>query len=414
MLFRKKSKSDSQNTKISRKINPLGDLTADQFLQDYWQKKPLLIRQGLPGFTTPIGPDEMAGLACEEDVESRIILEKDGDKPWALEHGPFNQSRFSSLPETHWTLLLQEANRYIPELAMLLDTFNFIPNWRVDDVMVSYAPIHGSVGPHVDQYDVFLIQGLGRRRWQINTDMVAEDNLLENTELKIIKDFHAKEDWILEPGDILYLPPGVAHYGIAMEECMTFSVGFRCPTKAELIAGFVDDLLPTLTNEMRYADPGLHMQKNPGEIHYRSLAKVRAIIQEAVSNNRNIDRWFGRFITEPCNDDLPEERSTHLTPEEFKQRLTQAGMIIRSEYSHFSFIKEPGQVLLYVDGEEYELLNSWLYIAQLICNHRYLKLDMLKPYFDDEVFLNLFCALYNHSKYDFPDDSSDNPWANTN
>ena len=413
MLFRKKANSDSIKVKRINKINPLGTVTVDQFLNEYWQKRPLLIRQGLPGFTTPIGPDEMAGLACEEDVESRLILEKDGPTPWTLENGPFDKSRFSTLPETHWTLLLQEANRYIPQLAMLLDTFNFIPNWRVDDVMVSYAPTHGSVGPHVDQYGVFLIQGLGRRRWQINTDKVAEDNYLDNTELKIMNDFQAEEDWILEPGDILYLPPGVAHYGIAMEECMTFSVGFRAPSKEEILSGFIDDLLPSLNDEIRYNDPGLQIQKNPGEIHHRSLAKVRSIIQEAVSDNQNIDRWFGRFVTEPQHNDLPEERTTYLSSEEFKNKLTQSGLIIRSEYSRFSFIKEPGQVLLYVDGEEYELLNSWLYIAQLICNHRYLKLDMIKPYFDDEVFINLFCVLYNNTKYDFPDDSSENPWTTT-
>ncbi len=139
----------------------LGGLSAEEFLQQYWQKKPLLIRQAIPDYSTPLSPDELAGLACEQEVESRLILEKDADTPWQLEHGPFTETRFSQLPATHWTLLIQKVNQLLPQLAELLDQFNFIPNWRIDDVMVSYAPEAGSVGPHVDQYDVFLLQGLG-------------------------------------------------------------------------------------------------------------------------------------------------------------------------------------------------------------------------------------------------------------
>ena len=388
-----------------KKTNPLGELTEKQFLSEYWHKKPLLIRQAFPGFSTPVNPDELAGLACEEDVESRLILEKDGPAPWALERGPFAEDRFASLPETHWTLLVQEANRYIPELALLRDAFNFIPHWRGDDVMVSYAPVHGSVGPHVDQYDVFLLQGLGRRRWMINPDPVAEDNLLADTELKILQDFKPREEWILEPGDMLYLPPGVAHHGVALDECMTFSIGFRAPSHAELLSGFVDDLLPELDDSLRYADGDLQMQKNPGEITAQALTGIRTILQQTLSDNTRINRWFGRYITEPRHGDLPEQRSPMLSPTEFRQQLEQTGWLIRSEYSRFAFIQDEEHVYLYVDGEEYSLLPNWIYIAQLVCNHRHLKLDMLQSWLDDPVFIELFCALYNHAKFEFPDAS---------
>ncbi|NOZ37027.1 MAG: cupin domain-containing protein [Gammaproteobacteria bacterium] len=400
-------KSKKQTSPIShpsfKKSCPLGKLTEQQFLSDYWHKKPLLIRQALPGFSTPINPDELAGLACEEEVEARLILEKDGPAPWTLEHGPFTEDRFAGLPETHWTLLVQEANRYIPELCHLREAFNFIPHWRSDDVMVSYAPVHGSAGPHVDQYDVFLLQGLGRRRWMINPQPVAADNLLANTDLKIMQDFQASEEWILEPGDILYLPPGVAHYGIALDECMTFSIGFRAPSHAELLSSFIDDRVAELDDSLRYADGDLQIQKNPGEITAQTLFQIRGILQQAVSEPDHINRWFGRYTTEPRHGELPEQRAPSLNPAEFKTQLEQAGGLIRSEHSRFAFIQEQEHVYLFIDGREYDLLPSWIYIAQLICNHCQLKLEMLQAWLDDQVFIELFCALYNHGKFDFPD-----------
>ncbi len=405
MLQNPKNRSNPISHRSFRKTSPLGKLTEQQFLNEYWHKKPLLIRQAFPGFSTPVNPDELAGLACEDEVESRLILEKDGPLPWTLERGPFAEERFSTLPETHWTLLIQEANRYIPELAQLKDVFSFIPHWRSDDVMASYAPINGSVGPHVDQYDVFLLQGLGRRRWMINPQPVDADNLLADTELKIMQDFTTNEEWILEPGDMLYLPPGVAHYGIALDECITFSIGFRAPSHAELLSGFIDDLVPELDDHFRYADRDLQIQKNPGEITCQTLTEVHNILQQAVSDNDRINRWFGRYITEPQHADLPEEREPYLTPAEFRTQLEQTGWLIRSEYSRFAFIQQAEHVYLYIDGQEYDLLPSWIYIAQLVCNHRYLKLEMLQTYLDDKVFIELFCALYNHAKFEFPDAS---------
>ncbi len=405
MLQKPKNRSKPIRHRSFRKASPLGKLTEQRFLDKYWHKKPLLIRQAFPGFSTPISPDELAGLACEEEVESRLILEKDGPTPWALERGPFAEERFSTLPETHWTLLVQEANRYIPELALLRDAFSFIPNWRSDDVMASYAPVQGSVGPHVDQYDVFLLQGLGRRRWMINPEPVDADNLRDDTELKIMQDFSASEEWILEPGDMLYLPPGVAHYGIALDECMTFSIGFRAPSHAELLSSFIDDRVLDLDDTVRYSDRDLQIQKNPGEITHRTLTHIHSILQEAVSDNERINRWFGRYITEPRHSEPPEKRDPFLSPAEFRTQLEQTGWLVRSESSRFAFVQRPDRVFLYIDGQEYDLLPGWIYIAQLVCNHRYLKLELLKPYLDDTVFIELFCALYNHAKFDFPDDS---------
>jgi 50S ribosomal protein L16 3-hydroxylase len=258
------------------KTIPLGNLTADEFLRDYWQKQPLLIRNAFENFKSPLTPDELAGLACEEEVESRIILEKDGDKPWQCRYGPFQEQEFEKLPATHWTLLVQECNKHHQDIALLLERFNFIPNWRIDDVMVSYAPQHGSVGPHIDQYDVFLLQGLGRRRWQINAQAVHENDFIPDLDLRILKHFTPDEEWILQPGDMLYLPPGVAHYGVALEECITLSVGLRAPSYADLIGSFIEYQLSHLDSDLfapRYSDPELKRQQHPGEISNEILKK---------------------------------------------------------------------------------------------------------------------------------------------
>ncbi len=404
MLQKSKNQPGSISRPSFRKTCPLGELTEQQFLSDYWHKKPLLIQQAFPDFSTPLSPDELVALACEKDVEARLILEKDDPIPWAMEQGLFTEDRIAGLPKTHWTLLVQEANRYIPELAQLQNVFNFIPHWRNDGVIVSYAPMHGSAGPHIDQHDIFLLQGLGRHRWMINPQPVDADNLLANTDLKIMQNFQASEEWILEPGDMLYLPPGVARYGVALDECMTFSIGFRVPSHAELLSAFIDDRVSEQDNSLRYADGDLQIQKNPGEITPQALLQIRGILQQALSDD-SINRWFGRYITEPRHGELPEEHDHTLNPAEFRTRLEQAGGLIRSEHSRFAFIQEEEHIYLYIDGREYDLLPNWIYIAQLICNHCQLKLDMLQAWLDDKVFIELFCALYNHRKFNFPDRS---------
>ena len=201
----------------------LGDLSADAFLQRYWQQKPLLIRHALANYRSPISGDELAGLALESEVESRLVESQGGD--WTLKHGPFTEEDFLGLPEEDWTLLVQGVDLWVPEVQALLSQFAFLPPWRLDDVMVSFACPGGSVGPHFDQYDVFLLQVEGQRRWQIGAACSSETPMRDDSPLRILKEFEAEEEWVLEPGDMLYLPPGVAHWGVAETECLTFSIG---------------------------------------------------------------------------------------------------------------------------------------------------------------------------------------------
>ncbi|MEJ2691995.1 MAG: cupin domain-containing protein [Candidatus Thiodiazotropha sp.] len=254
-------------------------LTAEKFLARHWQKKPLLFRQALPGFPCGLEPEELAGMACEAGIESRLVLEKHGSTPWEARHGPFDEASFRRLPESHWTLLVQDVDKHWPEAARLLDYFRFIPDWRLDDLMVSYAVDQGSVGPHTDDYDVFLYQAKGRRRWKIHYQQVDEEAYIPGLELRILPDFEAEEEWLLEPGDMLYLPPNVAHWGVAEGECMTCSVGFRAPSLREMAAAWFEQTVEHHLPPTRYRDPPLRPQAAPGEIRADALSAFKELLQ---------------------------------------------------------------------------------------------------------------------------------------
>ena len=380
---------------------PLGNLSADEFLRDYWQKQPLLIRNAIANFQCPLSPDELAGLACEEDVESRIVLEKDGSKPWECRYGPFDESVFTTLPASHWTLLIQECNKHDVDIALLLDSFAFIPNWRVDDVMLSYAPIHGSVGPHMDQYDVFLLQGLGRRRWQIHTKTVDESDFVPDLDLRILKHFVAEEEWILNPGDMLYLPPGVAHHGVALEDCITLSIGFRAPSYAELISSFVEYQLSHLDSDLfapRYRDPDLQLQQHPGEIPPAILSKIHKLIKNELDQTKTIEHWFARFVTEPKHAPL-DPLYPEVTPEKFLQDFQRKSVLYRSEYSRFSFIRlNEDEVCMYIDGEEITLMEPLQGLAPLICDQRQYAYAALQEHLKNPAITEFLTRLTNAGK----------------
>jgi 50S ribosomal protein L16 3-hydroxylase len=386
---------------------PLGALNADEFLRDYWQKQPLLIRDAIADFQCPLSPDELAGLACDDDVESRIVLEKDGSKPWECRNGPFEENAFAKLPPSHWTLLIQECNKHVLDIALLLDRFNFIPNWRVDDVMVSYAPIDGSVGPHVDQYDVFLIQGLGQRRWQIHTQPVDDNDFIPDLDLRILKHFVAEEEWILNPGDMLYLPPGVAHYGVALEDCLTLSVGFRAPSYAELISSFVEYQISHLDNDLfapRYRDPELQLQQHPGEISPGILSKIHNLINNELNQTKTIERWFASFVTEPKHAPL-DPIYPEITPQQFLQDFKRLGVLYRSEYSRFSFIRlSEDEVSLYIDGDETTLTSPLQDLAPMICDQRQYEYATLAKQFKIPAIAEFFTRLTNAGKLWFAEE----------
>ncbi|NVJ62422.1 MAG: cupin domain-containing protein [Gammaproteobacteria bacterium] len=221
----------------------LGDITLETFLAEYWQKNPLLIRQGLPQFEDFLSPEELAGLSLEDHVESRLIAFNKNKKQWNLKQGPFTEQDYSNLPDNNWTLLIQSLDFWIPESRELIEQFNFIPGWRLDDLMVSYATDEGGVGPHLDQYDVFLVQGKGQRHWRVGVPGQSVSEVTPHPLLKQIDNFQPQIDEVLETGDVLYIPPNTPHWGKAISECITYSVGFRAPSSAMLMEQLLLDLL---------------------------------------------------------------------------------------------------------------------------------------------------------------------------
>lgn len=345
----------------------LAGFDIDSFLRDSWQQRPLLIRNAFPSWHNPIEPDELAGLACETGVESRLITQSFDQ--WQLEHGPLPESRFNEIGKKPWTLLVQAVDHHVPEVAALLEPFRFIPNWRVDDVMVSYAVDGGGVGPHFDQYDVFLVQGLGRRRWQIGARCDQATELLPHDDLRLLAQFEATDEWILEPGDILYVPPGVAHNGIAVgDACMTYSIGFRAPSRGELIAGWSEHLVDELVDDDRYADPNLAPQANPGEISAQALVHLRAMIAERVLDPAAFAQWFGRYTTAPKSPEIDWRPEQPVSLQEVQALIAADVPLLRNPASRFSFVRHGADALtLFVDGQSFACEGPAAVVAEQIC-----------------------------------------------
>lgn len=381
------------------RVDLLGGLSISEFLEKYWQKQPLLIRQAIPGFQSPLSPDELAGLACEDEVESRIVIEKDGDHPWQLLYGPFDDESFSQMPENHWTLLVQETNKHLPEMAELMDRFNFIPSWRVDDVMVSYAADQGSVGPHLDNYDVFLLQGHGQRRWQISDRAYHDDelSLIPEIELGILQSFAPDQEWVLEPGDMLYLPPRFVHHGVALGDCMTLSIGFRSQSHAELLTGYMEHVVENLAEDFRYSDPDLQLQQHPGEITSQQINKIRTILQQHLTmDDQQLARWFGCNVTEPASSyDEPLPRTTMVTEQTFLALFEQQQVLLRYPRSRFAFSQSKQETLLFVNGHRFALSPSLTSLAALLCDQRLYSFNDFSPLMKETAALQFLTRLFN-------------------
>ncbi|GJM17682.1 MAG: cupin [Thermodesulfobacteriota bacterium] len=372
-------------------MQQLGNITQSDFLKQYWQKKPLLVRQAFPNYKSPISPEELAGLACEEGIESRLIQENGPDRPWQVQYGPFKENDFTSLPKSHWSLLVQAADHHIPELSQLLDEFNFIPNWRIDDLMISYAPIHGSVGPHLDNYDVFLLQVKGRRHWHINEHAYTEDDFDNDLELRILNSFNAEEDWVLKPGDMLYLPPGVAHHGIALDDCLTYSIGFRAPSQKELLSAFTVNFNDVAKDKF-YTDPKLKTQEFSGEIKKEDIESLHEMVLSTCSNKADFASWFGRFITD--NRDDYEQEEAIVNEPEFYTSLKEAKHISRYGNVRMSYIDDGNTIKLFYAGNESSLPKSQLPLIQYLCSKHRLECAVLLKFDDEHHSLSLLYKLH--------------------
>ncbi|WP_415881317.1 JmjC domain-containing protein [Neptuniibacter sp. QD34_54] len=352
--------------------SPFGDISIETFLAEYWQKKPLLIRNAFSNFEPPVTADELAGMALEEDVESRLIIQSPDGKDWSLKHGPLQEETFAELPDSHWTLLVQSVDHWIPEANELLEHFRFVPNWRLDDLMISYAADGGGVGPHYDNYDVFLIQASGTRRWEVGGIYGEDSPRRPDVPVMILPEWEPEHVWDLQPGDMLYVPPRVGHNGFAIgDDCMTYSVGFRAPSHQEMMSGFTDYLSDITKAEDRYRDSDLALQANPGEITDQALERVKSALKEYIDSPELLTHWFGQFMTEPKNPEHGADQVCEMDEEEIAELLLAGIPLCRSEGSRFAFNRLDDHFILFVDGKGCACSEGQVTLAESLCANLY-------------------------------------------
>lgn len=329
------------------------------FLQTHWQKKPLVVRNAFRFDTPFMTGGDLAGLACEEFIESRIISSNENQTQWTCEYGHFSEKHFQNLADKNWTLLVQNVDDFIEETKELTQAFDFLPAWRLDDVMFSYATPGGGVGPHFDYYDVFLLQTSGSREWIIGQNCNSETQLRDHEDMKLLENFIEKERYILEPGDMIYIPAGVAHWGTALSnDCITASIGFRAPAYSDLLAASVNSISDKFTPDHRYKDFEITEDKYliPNSIKeqfskiYDKLSKEELL--EALSHQ------FSLQVTEIRHPDLIEIDSVAI------QNLD-VSTLRQQPNSRFAYRLNENSAILYVNGESYSTDNE---SAKAICH----------------------------------------------
>ncbi len=382
----------------------LGGMDANHFLAHYWQKKPLLIPRAL-GEPPALSADELAGLALEDNIESRLVREDSATQSWNLDSGPFDEKTLQNLPDQHWTLLVQAVDQWLPEIHGLLDHFDFLPRWRLDDVMISLSADGGSVGPHFDNYDVFLLQTRGKKRWRIGQHCKADTLLVEDSPLRLLADFQPREEYLLEPGDMLYLPPKLAHWGIAEGLSMTCSIGFRAPTAVEALDEVVCEMLAApASNDRAYTDPPLSTELAGGEISPAFINALKAMLNELLGDEQRLGQWFARHMTArkyPELELLAEDES----PPDWRRALNAGDSLCWHPASRCALLPaaiNSGQDCLAADGELYPGTPR---LASLLCTLRRLKQTDLTQLSSEEM--NTLDVLVNQGSLILDDQDSD-------
>ena len=270
----------------------------DDFLKNYWQKKPVVLRKAFADFHDPITPNELAGLALESEIESRIVTNKDGK--WDAQYGPFES--YDHLGKTNWSLLVQAVDHWHESAATLIEPFRVLPHWQFEDLMISYATPQAGVGPHIDNYDVFITQGMGKRRWIVGDRNPEYRQYSAHPALLHVEEYSPIIDVELNPGDILYLPIGYPHNGISLTESLSYSVGFRTPTSQDMLSHFTDYVLDNVPNGIFYQDPNLQLSTTPYQIHDNEIEKLKTQLCQLITDPNLFNDWFGKYITQPMHE----------------------------------------------------------------------------------------------------------------
>jgi len=355
------------------KIDWPDGLTEAVFLSEYWQQKPLLIRAAFKNFNNPIDPNELAGLACDEDANARYI-EHTGNNEWRLCAGPLGDDFFDDVTGNEWSLLVSDVEKLLPEFRQYLQPFRFLPDWRIDDLMISYAPVGGSVGAHVDQYDVFLLQADGvqienKPRGNRATSNGATDSTAASVSqsIAILGDFDADESWELSAGDMLYLPPQFAHHGVAVTEpCMTWSIGFRAPSVDEMLPEIVNYLLESEAATHRFKDPQRKTTRHPGLINQDDIAALRTMLKNALAQSDDtIDQWIGRCVTEPKEIHDETDNTNDVSTDIVRGHLDNGHCLTANSQKRTAYTLLNNTATLFADGRPYQCSTT---IAEAICD----------------------------------------------
>ena len=345
----------------------LGRLSAVTFLERYWQREPVVIRRAFAHFSDPLSTDELAGLACESNVDSRLVLRRGGRKPWEVIRGPQKPAVLRRLPRSHWTLLVESVDRHDPAVAHLADAFSFLPKWRMDDVMISLAPVKGGVDAHIDSYDVFLIQGQGRRVWEV--DRLAKPDYRPGLDLRILRKFVAQDRWTLEPGDMLYVPPGVAHRGTTVksdaEIALTYSIGFRAPSSTDLMSSLVARALAKDAPRL-FGDAGRAPARDRFEITSADAARLHEF---AVSDlpAAESDDWV-LAVGEAVTAGGGAGRSRRSSASEVARRLRVGNQLAPAAPARISWSRlRNGRSALFINGESRVFSRKTAFVPPLLC-----------------------------------------------
>ena len=311
----------------------------------------MLFSNFIPDFHDALTPEELAGLACEELVESRLVTEAESGKR-QLRHGPFEDSDFTQLPETNWTLLVQAVDQWVEDVADIKTLFNFLPSWRIDDIMISFASQGGSVGPHYDYYDVFLLQGLGERSWKVGDRCDSNTELIPGEELSLLQNFRATKEFNLSAGDALYIPPRFAHWGAATSDSLCYSIGFRSPSMAEMIEGFSDFIIKEQNPAQRYEDSNAHAGLRSTEIKLELLDDSFRQLTQRLDQKQEFAGWFGCYVSQPKYPELIQALEKKISPQKFVALLNDGVRLTKNPSSRFAFMESAANdcVLLFVDG----------------------------------------------------------------
>jgi 50S ribosomal protein L16 3-hydroxylase len=384
-------------------LTHLGELTVEEFIADYWQQKPVCIRNGIAFQEALIAVDELAGLALESEVESRLIENKGDIKNWQVVHGPLTEADFNKERDFPWTLLVQGVDCYVPEVHDFLAKFRFLPSWRLDDLMISYATKGAGVGAHYDRYDVFLIQGEGQRQWQIGQTCNENSALMAHDHLSLLADFELSEEFILNPGDMLYIPPLVAHKGVAISDaCVTYSVGFRSPSHGDVLTTFADECSMNISADLRLKDHGF--TTNSGEISAADVEGLMQLMRDQITPE-NVAQWFGKHSTEAKYPalDMAEEA---MDLAELESIISDAYGVLRvSEGVRLAYTWQgDGGLTLFVQGEALPCPPDATAFVEAISNQWLLEVDEIAPLVEKDAAKAMLLILHNQGYLYFADD----------